>query len=127
MLYVFYIVASVIFIECFMAMNTGKTVLLMAGIARESVNILKSSATDAEKEKAMQQASIRLLSTTLVLLFKLIIVALVIFALYYLVTFLFPLFQAAILEGLYSLSVLAGLTVFSFAYIYFRNVLQKKL
>lgn len=118
---------GIAFYELVILLNLQREVLRIADGSRASLAMLRSGASDAEKEACMRRESLRMFSATGLLALKFLLVAAALLLLFELIAMAFPDREEALLASLLSLTGIAILTVATLAYAWARNVLRKKL
>lgn len=118
---------GIVFFELVILLNLRREVMRIADGSRAALAMLRSGASDAEKEASMRGESVRLFSATGLLTLKFLLVAAALFLLFELIAMAFPDREAALQANLLSLAGIVVLTVATLAYAWARNVLRKKL
>lgn len=118
---------GVVFFELVILLNLRREVTQIVEGSRTALAMLRSGASDDEKEAAMRRGSLRLFAATGRLTLKFSLVAAALWLLYELIAMTFPDREAALQASLLSLTGIAVLTVATLAYAWARNVLRKKL
>ncbi len=126
MIYVFYFVSCIAFIELFIFLDLKKEAMSIVTRSREAVSIVMASELDDDtKEVFIRRASVAMFKTTFVLVIKLLLIIVVLYAMYLLVLAVFPELTDSILEGFVSPIVIIECTFAAIGYAWTRNVVFK--
>lgn len=126
MLYVYLAVSCIAFIELFIALNILRDSRSLISGSHEAVKVVMSpDLDDEEKEVFMRRASVEMFKSTGLFLGKFLVIAGVLFVVYFATVSVLPNLRPQILASLVSPVFLAGLTAFAFVYVWARNVVLK--
>jgi hypothetical protein len=118
---------GIVFFELVILLDLRRDVLRIADGSRTSLAMLRSAASDAEKEACMRRESVRLFSATALLTLKFVLLAGAMWLLYELVVMAFPDREAALQASLVSPVGILVLTIATLGYAWARHVVLKKL
>jgi hypothetical protein len=118
---------GIVFFELVILLDLRREVMRIANGSRDALAMLRSGASDAEKEACMRRESVRLFSATTLLTLKFLLIAGALWLLYELIVMAFPDREAALQGSLVSPVGIVVLTIATLAYAWARNVLRKKL
>jgi len=118
---------GIAFFELVILLNLRREVMRIADASRAALAMLRSGASDDEKEAAMRRGSLHLFAATGWLILKFLLVAAALWLLYELITMAFPDREAALHASLLSPVGIALLTIATLGYAWARHVVLKKL
>lgn len=126
MIYVFLTISCVVFIELFIFLDLKEEAVQLVTRSREAMSVMKSSTlADDAKELFVRQASIEMFRITFKFAVKLLLLAVVLYAIYWLMITIVPGLRAPILESLVSPIALIGVTIGAVSYSWVRSVILK--
>jgi len=118
---------GIVFFELAIRLDLRREVMQILGGSRESLSMLRSQSSDAEKEAAMRTASVRMFAATGMLLLKFLAVAAALVLLYYLIVTIAPGRRAALDASFVSPVGIAFITVATLAYGWVRHAVLERL
>lgn len=118
---------GIVFFELVILLNLRREVVRIADGSRAALAMLRSGASDAEKEACMRRESLRLFSATGLLTLKFLLVAASLLLLFELIAMAVPDREAALQANLLSPVGIAVLTLATLGYAWARHVVLKKL
>lgn len=127
MVILFYVLSSVIFIECFIFFKINRLANEMFNIAKVSIITIHSDVSDDDKEKIVRSSSIQLFKLLIMFIVKISVIALIIIGVYNMVSYIDLNSRREIYNQLDSVFLLVSITIFSSIYIFLRNVIKNKL
>ena len=126
MIYVYLLVSCIVFIELFILFDVKKEAMGIVTLSREVMGILMSSGLDDDaKEAFMRRASIDTFKATLIISLKFLLIILMLYAMYWIMVYAFPMLRDPILDSFVSPLVIIGLTAAAMVYVWARNVVIK--
>ena len=128
MIYVFFVISCIVFIELFIFLNLQTEAAKIITRSREAMGVVISSELDDDaKEAFMRRAAIEMFKATFIFAIKFLLIVVVLYAMYWLLVRIFPELRYPILESLVSPIIIIGVTFAAMSYAWVRNVIIKQL
>ena len=126
MIYVFLVVSCIVFVELFIFLDLKTDAAKIVKRSHKSIGVaISSELDDDEKEDFMRKASIQMFMGTFILTIKFLLIAVVLFAMYWLMISFVPDLRDPILNSFVSPIVIIGVTAAAMSYAWVRNVILK--
>ena len=126
MINVFLVISCIVFIELFIFLDLEKEAIGIITRSREAMSVVMSSELDDDaKEAFMRHASIDMFKATFMFVIKFLLIAVVLYAMYWLLVSIAPDLRDPILESFVSPIVIIGVTFAGISYAWVRNVVLK--
>jgi hypothetical protein len=128
MIYITLLLLSVLFIELFIILDINGTVRSVLRISRDACSIMKSSELDEnEKERFVRRSALDMFRITLVFIAKIVLILLALYVLYIILSSMFSLSEASLIEASFLPQTIIALILFGFLYIRLRSVIIRRL